>query len=84
MGIIAVISKFKMTQHIAHLYLQDIDRQVVSACTTTAALESPHTLYHQPEPIAKVPLKRMFLPEILGSMPVFLQDAKAPERYKEH
>lgn len=66
MGIIAVISKFKMTQCIAHLYLQGNDRQVGSARTTTAVLKSPYIsriyyypiLHHQPAPIVKAPPKR--------------------------
>lgn len=65
MGIIAIISKFKMTQCIAHLYLQGNNRQVESACTTTAIPESPYIsqiyyypiLHHQPVAIVKVPPK---------------------------
>ena len=88
-GIIAVISKSKMTRCIAHLYLRGDSRQVGPACTTTTILEPPPyisqayyypILHHQPAPKVEAPPKMMLLLEIFGSPPVFPQDAKAPNR----
>lgn len=57
-GVTAAISKFKMTQRIAHLYPWGNNRQVGSAWAIIAILESPHIsqiyyyliLHQQPAP----------------------------------